>query len=119
MNKWNLLLALQLMLVVGCATAPGKYSVVKDFPHSADYDKVWSAVIDTFAELNLPIANLEKASGLITTDWGEVPGEFCDCGKPGLAQQSAPEGKFNVFVRKFNDHNGQDQHQVPCASHFR
>jgi hypothetical protein len=60
------------------------------------------AVIETFAELNLPIATIEKQSGLIATDWISFgySGEDCDCGSPGLATDSERTGKFNVFVRE-------------------
>lgn len=96
--------------MVGCFTMP-KYippshpTVANTFTLDASFETVWTAVIETFADLNIPIDNLEKASGLITTDWLSMK-EYGDCGafQGGLAgpdpkRVPAEEGKFNVFVK--------------------
>ena len=64
------------------------------------------AVIESFAELNLPIMNMEKASGLITTDWisfdrgDNKPDAVCSCGTMIFPLSEAGRaGKFNVFVK--------------------
>jgi len=57
--------------------------IQKSFLIEAPFDKIWEAIIETFAELQLPIQNMEKASGLITTDWidfkGQTNEDYCDC----------------------------------------
>lgn len=72
--------------------------VQRQFIAEASFDQVWIAVIETFAELNLPILNMEKDSGLITTDWIRVPEDYADCGFSEIAIDEL-EGKFNVFVK--------------------
>jgi hypothetical protein len=101
-KKWFLCL-----LVLLCACAPPKtYTFDKMFNHTADFDKVWTAVIETFGELNLPVENMEKDSGLIVTDWisvaeGKKACDYCDCGGAGLVWVArGTEGKFNVFVKR-------------------
>jgi hypothetical protein len=85
---------------LGCATAPTQHVFVKEFTHTEDYDKVWAALIETYSDLNLPIGHIEKASGLITTGWLDVPASYCDCGNPGLSIDGQRQGEFNVFVKQ-------------------
>ena len=63
------------------------------------FDEAWEAAIDTFEELRLPIDNLERDSGVVTTDWIllEDAGAYMDC--PGEASRNE-EGRFNVFLRE-------------------
>lgn len=91
---------LGLALAIGCATSPRPRTIVKDFDMEVEFDEVWPAVIETLAELNIPIDNLEKDSGLITTDWLGFGASYCDCGDPGITSQAQPTGKFNVFVKR-------------------
>lgn len=104
MRKSSAILCLMFVFVGGCATAPAQRTVVNSFSYTTSIDKVWSATVETFAELNLPIDNMEKDSGLITTDWINLTGtgnkEYCDCGGLGLAIEEARRGKFNVFVKQ-------------------
>jgi len=90
------------MLIGGCASAPKAHEFEKSFPYARTYDDVWAAVIETFAELNLPIANVEKDSGIITTDWLDMEGSdaFYDCGGHGIFTVESTQGKFNVFVKR-------------------
>lgn len=91
----------------GCATAPKPRTVEKSFTYDNGYDAVWSAVVSVFAELNLPIANMEKDSGLITTDWigfdGTKNDDYCDCGGAGITVEVSRKGRFNVFVKSLAD----------------
>lgn len=43
----------------------GNYEVTKNIETSSSFDDVWNRVIDFFAESNIPVAALEKASGII------------------------------------------------------
>jgi hypothetical protein len=70
---------------------------------NADYDGVWEAVIETMAQLQYPITNMEKASGLVATDWMIFPrsSSHLDCGWPGRGERMGDRwGRFNVFVRQ-------------------
>jgi hypothetical protein len=75
--------------------------IQNSFPIEKPFDSVWQAVIEVLAELNLPILNMEKASGLITTDWLLVNKTYCDCESPGFTPATKEHrGKFNVYVKK-------------------
>jgi len=97
-------------MVYGCATAPAPRQIVKAFTIEAPFDDVWVAVIDSFADMNLPIVNMEKDSGLITSDWigyprGKAGNVYCDCGGLGIWMELEREGRFNVFVRKITENS--------------
>lgn len=73
-------------------------------PVAAGFEKTWNATIDHFAEGNIPIAAIEKASGLIATarlrvGTADAP-TWADCGTgtSGLAY-AADGGIYNVLVR--------------------
>ncbi len=104
MRKFAVPTLLLVTMFCGCATAPAPRTIVNAFSFDASMDDVWSATVETFAELNLPIDNMEKDSGLITTDWISFSGsgnkEWCDCGGLGMAIEDSRSGKFNVFVKQ-------------------
>ena len=91
------------ILLAGCATAPKPHVFDPVARFTTDFDHAWSATIETFAEMNLPIQNMEKASGLVTTDWisfaGDANSGYADCGGTGLAIERDRQGKFNVYVK--------------------
>ena len=103
-------LGLMCLMIYGCATAPAPRQIIKAFPIEASFDDAWQAVIESFAEMNLPIANMEKDSGLITTDWeiyprGKAGNVYCDCGGLGLNMEIERRGRFNVFVRRLTEYS--------------
>ena len=105
-----LVLGLACLFFISCATAPAPRQIVKAFVIEAPFDGVWQAVIGSFAEMNLPIANMEKDSGLITTDWqiyprGKAGKVYCDCGGLGLNVEIERRGRFNVFVRGLTENS--------------
>ena len=89
-------------IVAGCATAPGVHQFESTWALPHDFDEVWAATIEVFAENRWPIANLEKDSGIIVSDWVSVGREadYADCGQPGLAAVRGRQARFNVFVRQ-------------------
>jgi hypothetical protein len=54
----------------------------------ASFGRVWDAVVDHFAEHNVPIKTIERASGIIATDAMAVPlslsTQYADCGSDAL-----------------------------------
>jgi len=100
-----------------CTTAPVPRIIVNAFPIGGSFDSVWQAVIETFAESMLPIENMEKDSGLITTGWISFPGQTnegdCDCGKLGMYVEQSREGKFNVFVKRIDADN--QEVKITCS----
>jgi len=93
------------LALVGCASGPIARQIQNSFPMNKDFDIAWQAVIETFAEMNLPIMNMEKVSGLITTDWiKQDDPQASDCGKMGVLSYGVGRRvKFNVFVKKVGD----------------
>lgn len=91
-----------LLLLAGCATAPRSYDVQTTHQfQTADTDEVWTAVVELFSERGWSIDNMERASGIITTDWMSVSnGSYLDCGGSGIAVESGHVGSFNVFIRE-------------------
>lgn len=98
------ILCVLLLFIIGCAKPPAPRTIENSFTVNSDYDSAWSALVETFAELQLPIDNMEKDSGLITTDWIEFTGQtnegYCDCGGLGINIEINRLGKFNVFMKK-------------------
>jgi hypothetical protein len=92
---------LPLFVLAACATLPAPREVQRAFEYDASFDAVWFALIDVFGEMNFPIDNLEKDSGIITTDWIglDLDDGYADCGEPGLNLARDHEGMFNVVVR--------------------
>ena len=100
-------LVLVCLFIYGCATAPLPRQIVNTFPIDKPFDDVWQALVESFSELQLPIDNIEKDSGLITTDWIDFTGQkntdYCDCGGLGMSIEQSRVGKFNVFVKKVTE----------------
>lgn len=90
-----------LAMTLGCATAPAPHTIKNAFHFTDGYDEVWAAVMESMAELSLPIQTLEKESGLIATDWISFEGlDACDCGSAGIMTDSDRQGKFNIFAKR-------------------
>lgn len=85
---------------------PKTYEFDKTLEFAMPFDQVWSAVVTWFAENSIPIKNIEKASGLVTTEYtltSRTAG-FADCGKEGFGQtMKTPTGTFNVLVMKIDE----------------
>lgn len=99
-------------LMAGCAAVPPVQQTIKNsFPVDKPFPQVWQAVIEVFSELNLPIMNMEKASGLITTDWISFNGQkdetgYCACGKPAFPMgETGRHGRFNVYVKQTTENS--------------
>lgn len=105
--------------ISSCAYAPAPRQIVSSFPIDRPFDTVWSAVIEVFAELQLPIQTLEKDSGLIVSDWINLVGQdnygYCDCGKLVMLDEVDRVGKFNVFVKK----TGESSCEIKINSQFQ
>lgn len=99
------LLAASMLVLAACATAPVARDVQRTaVVEGAGFGETWDTVIDVFAERTWAIDNVERASGLITTDWmlaGDSAEEYMDCGSAGfLNAHRDHEVRFNVLVRE-------------------
>lgn len=75
---------------------------------SASAAKTWDAVIDVFAERNIPIRNMERASGFISTDALAVSSRqattWADCGTSMGVALAPDKATYNVLVRGDSSH---------------
>ena len=104
MKKKILTLAILSVFLCCYVPLPPPRIIQNSFPIDRPFDDVWIVLIEIFVEMNMPIDNMEKDSGLITTGWidfkGQTNEEYCDCGSLGMSIEVNRQGKFNVFVKK-------------------
>jgi hypothetical protein len=87
--------------------APASPRAVTEVP--ASFGKTWDAVIDVFAEENIPIQTMERASGFIAAahrlsvpaakEYEATGHPFADCGKENDRFVMPQSGTYNVVVR--------------------
>jgi hypothetical protein len=84
-------------------TSPDAHRVNKTTEIAADFEGTWSALIDVFSDRDWTIDNMDKASGLITTDWMTMSSRdadvFADCGTNTNTARSRTMVRFNVRVK--------------------
>lgn len=102
-RRGNLLGAL--LFLTGCLSAPSLAPAPRDgVDIEASVDAAWDAVIEQFAEVGVPIASMERASGFISTPNLNVPSSdpalaWADCGKNGPSRIRPQRVSYNVLVR--------------------
>lgn len=100
--------ALGIMILASCVTPPATAPTREATPVSASFGKTWDAVIDIFAAQNIPIRNMERASGFIAAEPATVAvkdGEqWSDCGGAMGGHLGALEATYNVLVRGDSTH---------------
>ena len=107
MKKWVFVCVLSVVFLLSCAVAPKTYLFDNKFIIEQEFDEIWSAIMETFAERNIPIDNMEKVSGYISTKEMRFQSEWADCGTAGALEisSSQPLGSFNVFVKEVSPGN--------------
>ena len=92
---------------LSCATAPPPRQIQNSWLIDRPFDDVWQAAIEVLPEMQLTIAQIEKDSGLITTNAVDLPmGDrtYCDWGKLSWTQiQKGLQGRFTVYVKKISE----------------
>lgn len=75
---------------------------------AASFGQTWDAVIDWFASKNIPIRNVERASGLIVAEPMKMglslresqTQKYADCGSDFMGTRGVPtDATYNVLVR--------------------
>jgi hypothetical protein len=103
-----------LTFVAGCApvyTAPVVYPIEKERTIKKPFDAVWQSAVEWFATHNTPIKNIDKASGLLSTEYDLSMAEAAnqiDCGGGdstfnGKVELEKPIGNFNLLIKKLDD----------------
>ena len=86
-------------LPVGCAALSGS----REEYYVCSYDRVWDAALETMK--GQPVANHDKAKGLIETNWQEVPPTsertFGIFGREGFG--NIERARYTVSVKQMND----------------
>ena len=118
MKKLTTLIPILLAIFVfGCTGSeykpPVKYDVPKETTIFKSFDVVWQSAVEWFATHNTPIKNLDKSSGLISTEYSlsvTEAAKYMDCGKVGVGFSkkttiSNQIGNFNVLIKKIDDNS--------------
>lgn len=99
--------SLLLLVLISCGFTPQmeeRTAIQKERLYSFGFDLVWKSVISIFAELNIPVDNLEKDSGYISCRDARVPREWLYAPKDKVDYRlSDISGSFNVFVSEVED----------------
>ena len=89
--------------LVACAST----GTMREFESTATYPgasfgEVWDSVIDIFGDRLWAIDNMERDSGIITTDWMlDTNVSYQDCGSAGtFGSDNNHMGRFNIVVRE-------------------
>lgn len=103
-----------LLLLSGCAlpsVTPPKEPTT-DFVkiYHSDYDNVWNSTVDWFANNNIPIKNIEKDSGIISSEYAlgssfsQLDCGIIDTGDMYIMRDNTVTANINIIVR--NTPNG-------------
>ncbi len=97
------LVAVLVVVLPGCALyiPPEKHTFEKTRVVNKSYDKVWSNLVTWFADNNIPVRFMEKASGFVTTEYNLDVSDtaYCDCGGNDIGQRfDISVGNLNVVV---------------------
>ena len=127
-NSSKIICVFFILFVLLSCSAPKK-SVVQQAPSviekerviSKPFDAVWQTSIEWFATHNTPIKNLDKSSGLISTEYSVSIGDavkYMQCGSGGSVvsgkggttvsgnvQLTNYTGNFNVLIKKLSDNS--------------
>ena len=115
MQKLKVLFVLSLVAYLyGCTSTPTleePSAEKKDYSkeYQADFDSVWSSAVDWFAVNNIPIKNLERSSGIITSEYS-LGSDFTqvDCGSVSgdsfhVIREKNVTANISVRVREAGD----------------
>jgi hypothetical protein len=101
------LLTLATVPMLGCAKM---FVQPPPFPHAplvveASFGRTWDSAIDYLAENHIPIATLDRSSGLIVAKVARVGGDepyrltLAVCGEKGYPQQAPITADYNLVIR--------------------
>lgn len=115
--RWaGLALLVSVFVALGC-TPPkhivqrATYEVEKERVINKPFDAVWQSTVEWFATRNTPIKNIDKSSGLISTEYGlsvDEAAQYMDSGYgesnfQGKVEVVNHRGNFNVLIKKINE----------------
>ncbi|PIX07497.1 MAG: hypothetical protein COZ76_03135 [Flavobacteriales bacterium CG_4_8_14_3_um_filter_35_10] len=115
-NKF-LIVSLIIFIAVSCSTTarfvpvPVTRVIEKERIVNKPFDVVWQSAVEWFATHNTPIKNMDKSSGLISTEYSlplSDASRYMDCGSTkssfsGYTNLENHSGNFNVLLKKVGD----------------
>ncbi len=105
------------VFISGCSApqriAPTPYAVENERRVERPFDATWQSAVEWFATHNTPIKNIDKSSGLISTEYSMSMKDalvFMDCGRgdstmTGKVEMDNYLGNFNVLIKKIDDNS--------------
>jgi hypothetical protein len=90
------------MIISACNAVPSPPAPRSGTSVQASFGKTWDATIDQFAERNIQIKTLDRASGLIVAEpqhVAEGQTDLADCGKFFGVALNPTDATWNVLVR--------------------
>lgn len=110
MKKPVIMIAVVCLTLIASAQDKAPQQPVTAFPIGHPFDAVWSAVIETFSDLYIPIQNIEKDSGLFTTDLvllnnvhRDAKTYVTNCKTGPVIYDKTWWVRFNIFVKKIGE----------------
>jgi len=100
--QFILLLTSALALLSGCVSDNGKLpeptaSFTPKYTYSVAYDKLWSGILDALDKNRITTVSVDKASGVISTDYIAGPGSFM------VIMAQSTRYKYNITARSQSD----------------
>src|SRR5579859_4290858 len=98
-------------LLAGCVSDNGKLpqasaGFTPKYTYSVPNDKLWSAILDTLDKNRITTVSVDKASGIIATDYIAGPGTFM------VIMAQSTRYKYSITVR--DQGNGTERVNVIC-----
>lgn len=101
--RYNLMAFAILLNSLACVSPPQTAPLVRTGTTvPAPFNKTWDAVIDIFADRNIPIRTIDRTSGLIATDvlgTSSADKTWADCGSAMAGAVLPDHATYNVLVR--------------------
>jgi len=110
-------IVLPVFMIVSCSAPeyikPTTYVVEKDRAIGISFDTVWQKAVEWFATHNTPIKNIDKSSGLISTEYImsiDEAMQYMSCGSgesnfSGKVELTNHSGNFNVIIKKIDENS--------------
>ena len=107
MRIFVLFLSALLFVFISCQTyyPPKTYNFEKSRTYSKTFDEVWGKIVQWFAVNNIPIKTIDKASGIIATEYNiriDNNTDVMDCGYSEAASEVFENHRisFNILAVK-------------------
>ena len=107
----KLISILVFITLFGCTQyiPPKEYYILKEFTFDKSYEATWNKIIEYFANRGIPIKNMDKSSGFISTEYSLNLDYGCmECGSQSgniLDNYSTDDrrGYFNILIKNIAD----------------